>query len=102
MVLLNRFTVVLDARTLFSTLVRNVLLTFANHGLLSPKWSPEIEQEWIRNLTWFSEVRCENGSSLNYYRLKPVGCFERKRPLRLKPSKPKRMMIRLKFHVNAR
>jgi hypothetical protein len=50
MVPLDRFTVVLDACTLFSMLVRDVLLTLANHGFFSPKWSPEIREEWMRNL----------------------------------------------------
>ncbi|MDQ5908250.1 MAG: hypothetical protein QG599_341 [Pseudomonadota bacterium] len=50
MVPLDRFTVVLDACTLFSMLVRDVLLTLANHGFFSPKWSPKIQEEWSRNL----------------------------------------------------
>ena len=51
MVPLDRFTVVLDACTIFPMLVRDVLLTLANHGFFSPKWSPRICEEWIRNLT---------------------------------------------------
>lgn len=51
MVPLDRFTVVLDACTIFPMLVRDVLLTLANHGFFSPKWSPGICEEWIRNLT---------------------------------------------------
>lgn len=51
MVPLDRFTVVLDACTIFPMLVRDVLLTLANYGFFSPKWSPRIREEWIRNLT---------------------------------------------------
>lgn len=60
MVPLDRFTVVLDACTLFSMLVRDVLLTLANHGFFSPKWSPEIREEWMRHdlgcLLWLRYV----------------------------------------------
>ena len=51
MVPFNRFTVVLDACTLFPMLVRDVLLTLADHELFNPKWSPRIRDEWTRNLT---------------------------------------------------
>ncbi|MFZ4789569.1 MAG: PIN domain-containing protein [Candidatus Competibacteraceae bacterium] len=51
MVPLDRFTVVLDACTIFPMLVRDVLLTLASHGFFSPKWSQKIKEEWIRNLT---------------------------------------------------
>ncbi len=37
MVPLDRFTVVLDACTIFPMLVRDVLLTLANYGFFSPK-----------------------------------------------------------------
>lgn len=50
MVPLDRFTVVLDACTLFPMIVRDVLLTLANHGFFSPKWSPKIREEWSKNL----------------------------------------------------
>jgi predicted nucleic acid-binding protein len=50
MVPFNRFTVVLDACTLFPMLVRDVLLTLADHELFNPKWSPRIREEWTRNL----------------------------------------------------
>lgn len=39
MVPFDRFTVVLDACTLFPMLVRDVLLTLAGHEFFSPKWS---------------------------------------------------------------
>jgi hypothetical protein len=42
--------VVLDARTMFPMLVRDVLLTLATHEFFSPKWSPRIREEWTRNL----------------------------------------------------
>jgi predicted nucleic acid-binding protein len=47
---LDRFTVVLDACTMFPMLVRDVLLTLADHEFFSPKWSPRINDEWTRNL----------------------------------------------------
>jgi hypothetical protein len=50
MVPFDRFTVVLDACTIFPMLPRDVLLTLATHGFFSPKWSPHIRVEWTRNL----------------------------------------------------
>ena len=50
MVPFDRFTVVLDACTIFPMLPRDVLLTLATHGFFSPKWSPRIRAEWCRNL----------------------------------------------------
>jgi len=50
MVPFDRFTVVLDACTLFPMLPRDVLLTLAAHEFFSPKWSPRIRSEWTRNL----------------------------------------------------
>ena len=50
MVPIDRFTVVLDACTIFPMLPRDVLLTLATHGFFSPKWSPVIRAEWTRNL----------------------------------------------------
>lgn len=51
MVPLDRFTVVLDACTLFPMLVRDVLLTLAGHEFFNPKWSGRIRAEWTRNLS---------------------------------------------------
>jgi len=51
MVAFDRFTVVLDACTLFPMLTRDVLLTLAAHEFFSPKWSPRIRAEWTRNLS---------------------------------------------------
>lgn len=51
MVPFDRFTVVLDACTLFPMLTRDVLLTLAAHEFFSPKWSPRIRAEWTRNLS---------------------------------------------------
>ena len=51
MVPLDRFTVVLDACTLFPMLVRDVLLTLAVHEFFNPKWSARIRAEWMRNLS---------------------------------------------------
>jgi PIN domain len=50
MVPFDRFTVVLDACTIFPMLPRDVLLTLATHEFFSPKWSPRIRTEWTRNL----------------------------------------------------
>lgn len=50
MVPYDRFTVVLDACTLFPMLARDVLLTLAAHEFFSPKWSARIRDEWTRNL----------------------------------------------------
>lgn len=51
MIPLHRFTVVLDACTLFAMLVRDVLLTLAGHEFFNPKWSARIRAEWMRNLS---------------------------------------------------
>jgi hypothetical protein len=51
MIPLDRFTVVLDACTLFPMLVRDVLLTLASHEFFNPKWSARIRAEWMRNLS---------------------------------------------------
>jgi len=50
MVPFDRFAVVLDACTMFPMLVRDVLLTLAAHEFFSPKWSPRVREEWMRNL----------------------------------------------------
>lgn len=50
MVPFDRFTVVLDACTIFPMLPRDVLLTLATREFFSPKWSPRIRTEWTRNL----------------------------------------------------
>lgn len=44
----DRFTVVVDACTLFPMLARDVLLTLATHEFFSPKWSARICDEWTR------------------------------------------------------
>lgn len=46
----DRFTVVLDACVLFPMIVRDILLTLADHDLFNPKWSERIHQEWTSNL----------------------------------------------------
>lgn len=46
----GRFTVVLDACALFPMVVRDVLLTFADHEFYAPRWSARIHDEWTRNL----------------------------------------------------
>jgi len=46
----DRFTVVLDACVLFPMVVRDVLLTLADHEFFNPKWSDRLHDEWTRNL----------------------------------------------------
>lgn len=41
---------VLDACVLYPAPVRDVLLSFAGEEMYQPKWTEEIQQEWIRNL----------------------------------------------------
>lgn len=45
-----RFTAVLDANTLYPTLVRDLLLSLAQMGLYHARWTTDIESEWTRNL----------------------------------------------------
>ena len=42
--------VVLDACVLYPAPLRDLLLNLADQELYSPKWSEEIEKEWLRNL----------------------------------------------------
>lgn len=44
------FTVVLDACVLYPASVRDILLRLASEDLYRPKWTEEINNEWIRNL----------------------------------------------------
>jgi predicted nucleic acid-binding protein len=46
----DRFAVVLDANVLFPFRVRDCLLRFAEAGLYRARWSPQILDEWARNL----------------------------------------------------
>lgn len=46
----GNFTVVLDACVLYPASIRDLLLTLAEKGLFRPKWSPQIQDEWRRNL----------------------------------------------------
>ena len=50
MIAFDRFTVVLDACVLFPMVVRDALLTLANHEFFNPKWSTRLHDEWTRNL----------------------------------------------------
>jgi predicted nucleic acid-binding protein len=45
-----QFTALLDANVLYPSLVRDLLLSLAEEHLYRPKWSKQIEEEWIRNL----------------------------------------------------
>ena len=42
--------VVLDACVLYPAPIRDLLLHMANEGLYRPKWSDQIQAEWVRNL----------------------------------------------------
>jgi hypothetical protein len=64
MIPLDRFTVVLDACTLFPMLVRDVLLTLAGHEFFNPKWSARIRAEWMRNLSERLGERSFNGNTV--------------------------------------
>lgn len=44
------FIAVLDANVLYPAPVRDILLNVAAKGLYQPKWSIEIQDEWLRNL----------------------------------------------------
>ena len=63
MVPYDRFTVVLDACTLFPMLARDVLLTLAAHEFFSPKWSARIRDEWTRNLLMQMQERSADGDA---------------------------------------
>jgi hypothetical protein len=43
-------TVILDANVLYPAPVRDLLLHLADLNLFKPKWTVEIQDEWIRNL----------------------------------------------------
>jgi hypothetical protein len=43
-------TVFLDANVLYPAPVRDFLLSLAQQGLLIPKWTEEVQEEWVRNL----------------------------------------------------
>ncbi|RYY38600.1 MAG: PIN domain-containing protein [Chitinophagaceae bacterium] len=45
-----RLTELLDANVLYPAPVRDILLHLASLDLYKPKWSSEIQDEWIRNL----------------------------------------------------
>jgi hypothetical protein len=44
------FKAILDACVLYPAPVRDILLSFAGEGLFQPKWTGQIQEEWIRNL----------------------------------------------------
>ena len=41
---------VLDANVLYPAPLRDLLMTLTSRGLLSPRWTETIHEEWIRNL----------------------------------------------------
>lgn len=46
----GRFTALLDANVLYPAPIRDYLLHLASLNLYKPKWSPAIQDEWIRKL----------------------------------------------------
>lgn len=46
----GRFTALLNANVLYPAPIRDYLLHVANLDLYKPKWSSQIQEEWIRNL----------------------------------------------------
>jgi predicted nucleic acid-binding protein len=60
----SKFSVVLDACVLYPAPVRDILLSLAAEGLFKPKWTQEIQNEWVKNLL---KNRTDlNESSLDY------------------------------------
>jgi hypothetical protein len=47
---LLRFTAILDANVLYPAPLRDLLLNLADLELFKPKWTDQIQEEWIRNL----------------------------------------------------
>ena len=45
-----RFTAILDANVLFPAPLRDYLLSLAELNLYKPKWTEEIQEEWIKSL----------------------------------------------------
>jgi predicted nucleic acid-binding protein len=46
-----RYTAVLDACVLYPAPLRDLLLSLASEGVFGARWTLEIQDEWIRNLT---------------------------------------------------
>lgn len=46
----GRFTALLDANVLYPAPLRDYLLRLAEEGLYKPKWTEQIQNEWIENL----------------------------------------------------
>jgi predicted nucleic acid-binding protein len=63
MMRVDRFKAVLDACVLFPMLVRDILLTLADHGFFSPVWSPRIHVEWRRHLAARMKANVPAGSA---------------------------------------
>ncbi|MGI4856561.1 MAG: PIN domain-containing protein [Janthinobacterium lividum] len=63
MVSFDRFTAVLDACVLFPMIVRDVLLTLADHEFFNPRWSQTIHDEWTRNLNAYRMAADSKGAA---------------------------------------
>lgn len=50
MIYSSNFIAILDACVLYPAPLRDLLLSLADGGLFKPKWTDEIQDEWIRNL----------------------------------------------------
>jgi PIN domain len=59
---------VLDANVLYPAPLRDLLMTLTGRGLLSPRWTETIHEEWIRNLlkaeTHYTRERLERTKGL--------------------------------------
>lgn len=44
------YTAILDANVLYPFSVRDLLLSLAHEGLFHARWTPHIQDEWVRNL----------------------------------------------------
>lgn len=50
MIFSSKLTAILDANVLYPAPLRDFLLQLANVELYKPKWTEEIQEEWVGNL----------------------------------------------------
>lgn len=61
----GRFVAVLDACVLYPLLLRDTLLTLAEDEFFTPKWSQQIEDEWVRNVRAKGIARGDDPAALD-------------------------------------